>query len=100
MPLAIAPFSAVGILHFASSKQPGKAKAKITSSIDMVMININTYRYAYRMKKVQVSAMPRKGIGYQTIKEWRVEIVTRVIISNAFSKRGTETLPPHRKYNP
>lgn len=37
-----ATFSAVGTLHFTTSKQPAKAKAKMTSSIDPAIINVNT----------------------------------------------------------
>ena len=77
-----------------------------TKEIDIIMINANTYCTACKLKSAQVFAISMRNLKYQAEKETRSETDPRYIVSeeyhnllNIFSKKNSDILSPHRKYN-
>ncbi len=76
-----------------------------TKEVDVVMIGANAYRAACRLKGAQVFAVSMRDLEYQAEKEARPETDPRNVVTkkyhdllNVFSKKDSDTLPPHQKY--
>ncbi len=85
----------------ATIKSEPKAK-----DIDIAMIGADAYRAACCLKAAQMFAVSMRDIQYQAEKEARVEIDPKSVIPqeyhdflDVFSKKDSDTLPPHRKYD-
>ncbi len=75
-------------------------------NIDIAMIGVNAYHAACRLKGAQVFAVSMRDIQYQAEKEARAETNPKSIVPQeyhdflvVFSKKDSDTLPPHRKYD-
>ncbi len=80
-----------------------KPKAK---DIDIAMIDVDAYRTACRLKRAQVFAVFMRYIQYQAEKEARAETDLKSVVTqkyhdflDVFSKKSSDILPSHRKYD-
>ena len=74
--------------------------------IDIAMIGVNAYCTACRLKRAQVFAVSMRDIQYQTEKEARAETDPKSVVPqeyhdflDVFSKKDSDTLLLHRKYD-
>ena len=74
--------------------------------IDIAMIGIDVYHAACRLKRAQVFAVSMKDIQYQAEKEARAKTDPKSVVLqeyhdflDVFSKKDSNILPPHRKYD-
>ncbi len=74
--------------------------------IDIAMIGADAYCAACRLKRAEVFAVSMRDIQYQAEKEARVETNPKSVVPqeyldflDVFSKKDSDTLPPHRKYD-
>ena len=86
-----------------SATKESDSKAK---DIDIAMIGADAYRAACRLKKAQVFAVSMRDIQYQAEKEARAETNPTSVVTqeyhdflDVFSKKDSDTLPPHQKYD-
>ena len=70
------------------------------------MIGADAYRLACKLKGAQVLAVSMRDLEYQAEKEARPETDPRNVVTkkyhdllNVFSKKDSDTLPPHQKYD-
>ena len=84
-----------------TKKSDPKAK-----DIDIAMIGVDIYYTACRLKEAQVFAILMRDIQYQAEKEARAETNPTSVIPqkyhdflDVFSKKDSDTLPPHQKYD-
>ena len=77
-----------------------------TKDVDIAMIGADAYRAACRLKEAQVFAVSLKDLQYQAEKEARAETDPKSVVPeeyhdflDVFSKKNSDTLPPHRKYD-
>ena len=77
-----------------------------TKEVDVAMIGADAYCAACRLKRAQVFAVSMRDLEYQAEKEAKPEIDPRSIVSeeyhdllDVFSKKDSDTLPPHQKYD-
>ena len=82
-----------------------KSEHKV-EDINIAMISADVYCAAYRLKRAQVFALSMRDIQYQAEKEARAKTDPKSIVPqeyydllNIFSKKDSDTLPPHRKYD-
>ncbi len=80
-----------------------KPKAK---DIDIAMIGADAYCATCCLKGVQVFTVSMRDIQYQAEKEARAETDPKSVVPqeyhdflDVFSKKDSDTLPPHRKYD-
>ena len=74
--------------------------------IDIAMIGADAYCAACRLKRAQVFAVSMRDIQYQAEKEARAETDPTSVVSqeyhdffDIFSKKNSDILPPHQKYD-
>ena len=74
--------------------------------IDIAMIGADAYRAACHLKGAQVFAVSMRDIQYQAEKEARAETDLKSVVPqeyhdflDVFSKKDSNILPPHRKYD-
>ncbi len=77
-----------------------------TKKVDVAMIDADAYRTACRLKKAQIFAVSMKDLEYQAEKEARPETDPRSVVPeeyhdllDIFSKKYSDTLLPHQKYD-
>ena len=77
-----------------------------TNKVDVAMIGADAYRAACKLKGAQVFAVSMRDLEYQAEKEAKPETNPRSVVSeeyhdllDVFSKKDSDTLPPHRKYD-
>ena len=77
-----------------------------TKEVDVAMIGADAYRAACRLKRAQVFAVSMRDLEYQAEKEAKPETDPRTVVPaeyhnflDVFSKKNSDTLPPHRKYD-
>ena len=82
-----------------------KSEPKV-KDIDIALIGTAAYCAAYRLKRAQVFAVSIRDIQYQAEKEAKDETNPKNVVPqkyynflDVFSKKDSDTLPPHRKYN-
>ena len=85
---------------------PTRAPALGTKEVDVAMIGADAYRAACRLRGAQVFAVSMRDLEYQAEKEARPETDPRSVVPeeyhnllDVFSKKDSDTLPPHRKYD-
>ena len=83
-----------------------KVSTIATKEVNVVMIGADAYRAACKLKRALVFAISMRDLKYQVVKEARLEIDPKIVVPeeyhallNIFSKKHSDTLPPHRKYN-
>ncbi len=74
--------------------------------IDIAMIGADAYRVNCHLKRVQVFAVSMRDIQYQAEKEARAETDPKSVVPqeyhdflDVFSKKNSDTLSPHQKYD-
>ena len=77
-----------------------------TNKVDVAMIGADAYRAACKLKGAQVFAVSMRDLEYQAEKEAKPETNPRSVVPeeyhdllDIFSKKNSDTLPPHRKYD-
>lgn len=73
--------------------------------VKITIIGMDAYRTAYKLKRAQVLAISMRNLEYQVEKEARPETNPKTIVPeeyhdllDVFSKKDSDTLPPHQKY--
>ena len=77
-----------------------------TKEINIAIIGVDAYCATCTLKKAQVFAISMENLEYQAKKEARPETNLKSILSeeyhdflNLFSKKNSNKLPPHQKYD-
>ena len=83
-----------------------KESTLATKKIDVTMIDADVYCVAYKLKRAQVFAVSMRDLEHQAQKEARPETHPKSIVPkeyhdllDVFSKKNSDTLPPHQKYH-
>ena len=85
---------------------PSQTSTLGTKKIDVAMIDVDAYYAACRLKEAQVFAVSMRNLEYQAEKEAKSETELRTVVPaeyhdllDIFSKKNSDTLPPHQKYD-
>ncbi len=77
-----------------------------TKKVDIAIIGVDAYCTACRLKRAQVFAVSMRDLEYQAEKEARPETNPRSVVPeeyhdllDVFSKKNSDTLLPHQKYD-
>ena len=85
---------------------PSQTPTLDIKEVDVAMIGADANRAACIFKRAQVFAVSKRDLEYQAEKEVKQETDLRTIVPaeyhdllDVFSKKNSDTLPPHQKYD-